>query len=123
MKVSRRSFIQQAGVFAAAFALFKTDARAAGACEMVKTDDPMAKALSYVEDAKNADKTKKTDKPGMKADGQFCINCTLYAMGKDVKAVDKKADVCSAFQTKCVTAKGWCLSWSLDEKRKALKPA
>lgn len=123
MKVSRRSFIQKAGVFAAAFALFKLDAKAAGACEMVKADDPMAKALFYVADAKTADKTKRTDKPGMKADGQFCVNCSLYAVGKDVKVVDKKSDTCSIFGTKCVAGKGWCMSWNLDEKKKALKPA
>jgi hypothetical protein len=63
----------------------------AGHAEMLSVDDPMAKALGYVE--KSA------------TDGQTCANCNFYQGG------DAPKGACPIFPNKEVVAPGWCKSW------------
>jgi len=71
--------------------------------EILKEDDPVAKALGYVEDTTKADKTKFP----MHKDDQICSDCALAP-------VDREGDyiACAAFQNKLVTKKGWCAAYA-----------
>ena len=65
---------------------------------LVTADDPIAKALKYVNDASKA-----TDaKPGSK-----CADCALYK-----GAVGAARGPCLLFPGKAVRATGWCRSWT-----------
>ncbi len=68
---------------------------------LVSLNDPMVKALGYVENAKDSKKAKK---------GQNCASCQLYA---DAKAKQGK---CQLFQSGEVLATGYCNSWSARAK-------
>jgi hypothetical protein len=76
------------------------------------SDDMMAKAMKYSEDANKADKTARTDKTAK------CSNCAKYAMCSPAdtacKPGDKKAAwaTCEIFAGKEVSKNGWCLSWT-----------
>lgn len=74
-------------------------------------NDPMAKSVNYVE--KHADLKKpelKTERQGVKFEGQYCKGCQLYtAAGKKGSADVGK---CTLFSGKLVKADGWCASWS-----------
>jgi hypothetical protein len=74
-----------------------TTARAADLA-LVAADDPVAKALKYVEDAGKASDAK----PGSK-----CANCTLYQ-----GAAGSAQGPCLLFPGKAVKAGGWCSSWT-----------
>lgn len=69
---------------------------------VLSLDDPMAKALGYVEDTSTVDAAKY---PKHAAD-QKCSNCQ-FIQGED------GADVrpCNLFPGKGVKAEGWCVSW------------
>jgi hypothetical protein len=71
--------------------------------EILKEDDPVAKALGYVEDTTKADKVKY---PQHK-DDQNCLGCLLApaAMEGDYVA-------CTAVGGKLVTKKGWCMAYA-----------
>lgn len=69
---------------------------------MVEKGDAQAVALSYVDDATQAD----TAKFKNYASGSACVNCVLY----QGKAGDI-AGGCPLFAGKNVAAKGWCTSW------------
>ncbi|MGA7298423.1 MAG: high-potential iron-sulfur protein [Rhodanobacteraceae bacterium] len=64
----------------------------------LKTDDPMAKALQYVEDASKTDNAKHKK-------GSNCANCKFFhgKSGADWGA-------CDLFPGKSVRATGWCVS-------------
>jgi hypothetical protein len=100
--LSRRKLLQGAlASLAAAPAatLFAGDALAA---EALSEDDPTAKSLGYVTDAKKVDaKANPNYKPG-----QVCANCMQYT-GK-AGAADGP---CNIFPGKNVNAKGWCKVW------------
>ena len=64
-------------------------------------NDPVAKALMYVEDAAKVDKTKA---PNFKA-GQTCANCVQLQAGSG------NWRPCNAFPGKLVSVKGWCSAW------------
>jgi hypothetical protein len=66
-------------------------------------DDPAAKALQYHEDASAAPRA---DKPGAKADEQFCHNCRF------IQAESGDYRPCQLFPGKAVAADGWCVSWA-----------
>lgn len=70
---------------------------AAADLAQITADDPMVKALKYVNDASKASDAK----PGSK-----CANCALYQGGTAVQGG------CPLFPGKAVTAAGWCASWT-----------
>ena len=98
--VSRRRFIQSAGIAAAVVAAgLKGDRVYAEELPRLSEDDPMAKALNYVHDASTVDAaTRPADR--------FCNNCNLYAGD----AADEWAG-CSIFPGKAVAGRGWCSAW------------
>lgn len=64
----------------------------------LKLDDPMAKALQYVEDATTTDNAKHKK-------GDYCSNCMFYH-GK----AGENWGPCDLFPGKAVHANGWCVS-------------
>jgi High potential iron-sulfur protein len=64
---------------------------------LLTTNDPVAKALQYVDDASKA--------PGAKP-GSKCANCKNYQ-----GAANSTQGGCLIFPGKSVKASGWCLSW------------
>jgi hypothetical protein len=75
------------------------DGRAArgAAAALISEQDPAAKAVDYVEDAKRA--------KGAES-GADCSNCSLYGPA----GADRGS--CSLFPGKLVKAAGWCSKWS-----------
>lgn len=65
---------------------------------LVAADDPIGKAVKYVEDAAKASDAK----PGSK-----CATCTLYQ-----GAAGSSQGPCLLFPGKAVKAGGWCSSWT-----------
>lgn len=69
----------------------------AAAAALISEQDPAAKAVQYVEDAKRAKAAQS---------GADCSNCSLYgSAGAD-------RGTCSLFPGKLVKAAGWCDKWS-----------
>lgn len=67
--------------------------------EMVDVNDPVAKGIQYIEDAKKSPKAK----------GNTCATCMLYNK-KDIKD-GKEIGLCSIFPNKNVYANAYCNSW------------
>jgi hypothetical protein len=105
---SRRSFLKTLGLAAAAVVaapIVKIQSALADAApKLVDANDPLAKALAYVADAK-----KSKDRKDKKA---LCSNCQFYQ--GDAKSKQGK---CQLIPTGEVMATGWCRSYS--EKKKA----
>lgn len=76
----------------------KKTAAAAGP-EMVDLNDPVAKGVQYVHDAKKSPNSK----------GNKCSTCMLYTK-KEMKD-GKEIGACSLFPNKFVYADGFCNSW------------
>ena len=72
--------------------------------DLVKSDDPLAKALAYVNNAKDS-----MDRKDKKAQ---CINCQFYQ--GDTKS---KSGKCQLIPTGDVAATGWCRSYSVKQKK------
>lgn len=72
--------------------------------EMVKTDDPLVKALGYVANAKDS-----KDRKDKKA---LCNNCQFY-LGE----AKSKTAKCQLIPTGEVAANGWCKSYSPKQKK------
>ena len=68
--------------------------------ETLRVVTSIAKALSYVHDAKSVDAARR-------ASDRFCYNCALYAGDAD----DEWAG-CSVFPGKAVAGAGWCGAWA-----------
>ncbi|HSG88329.1 MAG TPA: high-potential iron-sulfur protein [Pseudomonadales bacterium] len=100
-QLSRRSFLRGAVATAALIPLVQLDTRSAMAAERVTMDDATAKALGYVEDASQANRTAKA---GVAAEDQLCSTCALY-MGTG------ETGPCTLFQGREVVAGGWCSAW------------
>ena len=99
--LSRRRFIKSAGAATTAVTIgFGTSAFGAEDLPRVNEDDPMAKALNYVHDAKTVDAAKRPS-------DRYCNNCALYAGDAD----DSWAK-CSIFPGKVVAGQGWCSAWA-----------
>jgi hypothetical protein len=97
------------GFGAAAWAQAKpaAPAAAAGTCEPVADNDPVAKSMQYVADGSKApNRPKKMDVEGK---DQNCANCQLYTKQGDVKG--QEFGKCTMFPKGCVQAKGWCIAW------------
>jgi hypothetical protein len=99
--LSRRKLLRGAVASAALIPLVHLDPRSAAAAEMVTPDDPTAKALNYVEDATQANRT---DKAGTPAGEQMCSTCALYNG-------DGETAPCTLFQMRIVKGSGWCTAW------------
>lgn len=99
---SRRQFLNRLAVASASLPIVVLlgDVRTARAEEAAKMDpeDPMAKALKYVEDVVRAE--------GRVDETALCDNCLHYSgeAGADYGP-------CALFQGKLVNAKGWCTAW------------
>lgn len=99
--LSRRRFIKSAGAATTAVTIgFGTSAIGAEEKPRVSEDDPMAKALNYVHDARTVDSAKRFS-------DRYCYNCALYAGNRD----DEWAK-CSIFPGKLVAGQGWCSAWA-----------
>ena len=70
----------------------------------ITTDDPVAKALRYIEDATQA---ARSDKMGVTAADQLCSNCYFYT----VSTSDAALGPCMLFQNRLVVGAGWCAGW------------
>jgi len=98
--LTRRRFFASAGAAATVATAGISTTQAEQQPAPLDENDPTAKALSYVQDAKTADSAKRFS-------DQFCNNCALYAG----KADDEWAG-CSIFPGKVVAGKGWCSVWA-----------
>lgn len=104
---SRRSFLKVIAASAATVLMAPVAKVQSVFAEMVKADDALAKALSYVADAKKADPAKRKDKKAV------CSNCQFYT------ETDSKAKIgkCQLIQSGDVAGAGWCTSYSLKQKK------
>jgi len=99
--LSRRGFIKSAGAATTAVSIgFGTSAFGAEDLPRVNEDDPMAKALNYVHDAKTVDAARRPS-------DRYCNNCALYAGD-----ADESWAKCSIFPGKVVAGQGWCSAWA-----------
>jgi hypothetical protein len=82
-----------------------------GADQLCDPKAGMPKGMNYqhkhsdVKDAKL-----KTEKQGVKFDGQFCNNCSFYTQKTKIKGEDVGA--CQVLPGCVVASKGWCTSWN-----------
>src|ERR1700752_4850006 len=90
---SRRRLLRNIALAASVGTLATAQLRAAGELPLIAVDDPAAKAVKYVEDAKKA----------KEAQNNTCANCGLYT-GKDGSVQGP----CQIFKGKAVKAAGWC---------------
>ncbi len=99
--MTRRDFVGAAAVAVPVAAVFASRSAAAQAQPKLDVNDPVAKALMYVEDAAKVDKAKA---PNFKP-GQNCANCV------QIQGTSGDWRPCNAFPGKLVAAKGWCSAW------------
>ncbi len=98
---SRRYFVKSVGAATAAVTTgFGVGTIHAAEPPRVNEDDPIARALNYVHDARTVDAAKRLS-------DRFCNNCALYAGDAD----DEWAK-CSIFPGKLVAGEGWCSAWA-----------
>ena len=97
---SRRRLLRNIALAASVGALAAAQSRAAGSQPLIAVDDPAAKAVKYVEDARKA----------KEAGSNTCTNCSLYG-GKDGSVQGS----CQIFKGKDVKAAGWCNAWAAQE--------
>ncbi len=100
--MTRRGFVGAAAVAVPVAAILSGRAAVAQDKPKLDVNDPVAKALMYVEDAAQVDKAKA---PNFKP-GQHCANCAQVPAGSSGDWLP-----CNAFPGKLVAAKGWCSAW------------
>ena len=99
--ITRRGFVKTFGAASAAITTgFGAGTVSAEELPRVSEDDPMAKALNYVHDARTVDAAKRFS-------DRYCNNCALYAGNADAEW-----DKCSIFPGKVVAGEGWCSAWA-----------
>lgn len=98
--MTRRRFFASTAAAATVATTGFSSAHAAQDLGRLAEDDPTAKALNYVHDAKSAD-------AGKRLSDQFCNNCALFA-----GEVDDEWAGCSIFPGKAVAGQGWCSVWA-----------
>ena len=94
---SRRRLLRNLALAASVGTIASTRLRAAEELPLLSVDDPAAKAVKYVEDAKKV----------KEAQGNTCANCSLYN-GKDGSVQGP----CQIIKGKAVKAAGWCNAWA-----------
>lgn len=102
-KMTRRRFFTSAGAAAAVATTGLGGLAAADDLAPLDENDPTAKALSYVHDAKSVDAAKRFS-------DQYCSNCALFTGDSD----DEWAG-CGIFPGKAVAGKGWCSVWAAKQ--------
>jgi len=104
-RLSRRVFLRNAAVAFPIGAIVLERTASAQDLPHVELDDPTAKALLYVHDAKNVD----TSNPlaARYEEGQHCANC-VQIQGED----GAEWRPCALFPGKLVAAAGWCSVWA-----------
>ena len=100
--MTRRGFVGAAAVAVPVAAILSSRTALAEDKPKLDVNDPVAKALMYVEDAAKVDKTKA---PSFKA-GSNCANCAQVPAGSSGDWLP-----CNAVPGKLVAAKGWCTAW------------
>ena len=100
VSLTRRRLLQRLAAGAAVLPLAAGGMRRtlAASAPLLSVEAPEAKAVKYVEDAKNA---------AGAAAGSKCANCGLY-QGPEGSAQGP----CQLFPNKEVRASGWCSSWA-----------
>ena len=98
--MTRRRFFASAGAAAAVVTTGITYTQADETLVRLDENDPTAKALNYVHDAKTVDAAKRFS-------DRFCNNCALFVGESD----DEWAG-CSIFPGKAVANQGWCSVWA-----------
>jgi len=108
-RVTRRIFLRNAAAAFPIGAIVLEGSALAQDLPHVTLDDPTAKALGYVEDAKTVDKSNPL--AARYEEGQDCANCVQLqgTPGDEWRP-------CNLFPGKLVNAGGWCSVW-------AMKPA
>ncbi len=98
---NRRRFLVQSAVALSSVPLVAELLRqnAHAALPMLPLDNAQAKALQYVEDAKE------TTSPAFK-EGSNCANCQLFVAD---------TGACNIFPGFAVTPEGWCAAWALKQ--------
>jgi hypothetical protein len=105
-KLSRRRLLRNAAVaFPVGVIVFESAAAQAPDVPHVALDDPTAKALGYVHDAKTVDKTNPLNQ--RYEEGQTCANC-VQLQGE----AGAEWRPCTLFPGKLVAAAGWCTVWA-----------
>lgn len=98
--MTRRRFFATAGAAAAVATTGIAGAETQTQLVRLDENDPTAKALRYVHDAKTVDAAKRFS-------DRYCNNCALFAGEAD----DEWAG-CSIFPGKAVANQGWCSVWA-----------
>jgi anaerobic selenocysteine-containing dehydrogenase len=97
--LSRRQMLKRLALGVSAAPLAASTLRAFAASQpLLSVSTPQAKAVSYVEDAKQAKAA---------TQGSTCANCALYQ-----GASGSSQGPCQLFPGKDVKAAGWCSSWA-----------
>jgi len=102
-KIARRRFIQLSAAAAAGCLVQPGREAQAGDLPHLTTDDPMAGAMKYTDDASTVD-PKTRNNPAAE---QTCANCALV-QGND----GDEWRPCQIFPGKAVAANGWCSVWA-----------
>ncbi len=99
--MTRRRFVKSASATAVlAGSVIVTPRSWAEELPRLSEDDPMAKALTYVHDAKSVEAAKGIS-------DRYCNNCALFAGN-----ADEEWAACSIFPGKAVAGLGWCSVWA-----------
>lgn len=101
--LTRRRFFASAGAAATVVTTGISGAQAEQQLTRLDENDPTAKALNYVHDAKTVDAARRFS-------DRFCNNCALFAGTPD----DEWAG-CSIFPGKAVAGEGWCTVWAAKQ--------
>ncbi|HEX7079766.1 MAG TPA: high-potential iron-sulfur protein [Gammaproteobacteria bacterium] len=105
-RLNRRVFLQNAAIaFPIGYVVIEGVAQAQDDLPHVTPDDPIAKALYYVEDATKVDKSNPL--AVRYTEGQHCANC-VQLQGEAGAAWRP----CNLFPGKLVSANGWCSAWT-----------
>ena len=104
-RLTRRVFLRNAAVAFPVGAIVLEGTASAQDLPHVELDDPTAKALLYVHDAKNVDKSNPL--AARYEEGQDCANC-VQLQGE----AGAEWRPCALFPGKLVAAAGWCSVWA-----------
>lgn len=101
-KLTRRSLLARAGIVAGALVVASERALPAADLPHLSSDDPVASALGYTEDATKVDPRQS---PNYQA-GEKCANCM-----QNSGAPGQAWGPCKVFAGKLVSESGWCRAY------------
>jgi hypothetical protein len=104
-KLTRRHFLRNAAAAFPVGAIVVESTATAQDLPHLELDEPTAKALAYVHDAKDIDKS--SPAAARYQEGQSCLNCIQLQgeAGPDWRP-------CALFPGKLVATAGWCTVWA-----------